>query len=196
MYLDWRFRVTTWFSLAVALVCVGCAFILPESCGAKNSMLENAQMLILGFCLYLTCTARPQTPLYVFISLVLFLVLAREVNFGRTLFIFADPQNACIYPKWKDIEYGWLAHIIVGLYMLWMLVYFFWRRVWYEMWSILKNYGLPVPETLLAGGSLLISLLCDSMHHCLAEELSEVVLYVVSAGIIYLYSRKKLVRFE
>ena len=92
-YLDWRFRGTTWLTLVLALACVVCSFVLPVSFGDKNSPLENVQMAIVIIGLFLTCTAKEKKSLYVFASLTLFLILAREVNFGRTLFIFADPEK-------------------------------------------------------------------------------------------------------
>ena len=123
-YLDWRLRTTGWISLVAALVCLVCAFVLPDSLGNKNSLIEDAQMVIVAIGLYITCTAKARRALFVFASLCLFFILAREVNYGRTLIIFADPENANKYPKWKDREYGWLAHVGVGLYMGWLLVYF------------------------------------------------------------------------
>lgn len=190
-YLDWRFRGTTWVALVLALACVICSFVLPVSFGDKNSPLENVQMAIVIIGLFLTCTAKEKKSLYVFASLTLFLILAREVNFGRTLFIFADPEKGNVYPKWKDFEYGWVARVIVGLYMLWMLVYFIWRKVWRELWDLLRGYRLPVMDAVLAAGGMVIALVFEYMHNCLSEELGEIVLYAGGVGIIYLYTRNK-----
>lgn len=195
-YLDWQFRPTTWTTLVVALVCLVCAFVLPDSFGNKNSPIENVQMLVVAIGLYVTCTARDRKCLYVFASLCLFFILAREVNYGRTLFIFADPENANKYPKWKDLEYGWLAHVCVGIYMLWLVVYFVWRKVWKEAWEVLQTIRIPASDVLLAVLGMAVGVAFESLHNCLSEELGEVVLYVGGVGILYLYSRNKLKRVE
>lgn len=191
-YLDWRFRSTTWITLVVALVCLVCAFVLPDSFGNKNSPIENVQMLVVAIGLYMTCTARDRKCLYVFASLCLFFILAREVNYGRTLFIFADPENANKFPKWKDMEYGWLAHVGVGIYMLWLVVYFVWRKVWMEAWDVLRTIRIPASDLAFAVLGVVTGVVCETMHNCLREELGEVIFYVAGVGILYLYSRNKL----
>lgn len=191
-YLDWQFRPTTWITMLVALVCLVCAFVLPDSFGDKNSPIETVQMVVLVIGLFVTCTAKDRKCLYVFASLCLFLILAREVNYGRTLMIFADPENANKYPKWKDMEYGWLAHVFVGIYMVWMLVYFIWRKVWKHCLEVLQTIRIPAMDVALAIGGMVVGIAFEAMHNCLSEELGEVVLYVGGVGILYLYSRNKL----
>lgn len=193
-YLDWKFRTTTWLTIVVALVCIVCAFVLPYSFGDKNSPVENVQMAVVLVGLIVTCTARERKKLFVFASLVMFLVLAREVNYGRTLFIFADPENANAYPKWKDMEYGWLAHVIVGLYMAWLVVYFIWRKLWKEIRDVLKTVRIPASDVLISVAGLLAGVVFESMHDNLTEELGELVMYVGGVGILYLYSRNKLAK--
>lgn len=191
-YFDWQFRPTTWITMLVALVCLVCAFVLPDSFGDKNSPIETVQMVVLVIGLFVTCTARDRKSLYVFASLCLFLILAREINYGRTLMIFADPENANKFPKWKDMEYGWLAHVFVGIYMVWMLVYFIWRKVWKHCLEVLQTIRIPAMDVVLAVGGMVAGIAFEAMHNCLSEELGEVVLYVGGVGILYLYSRHKL----
>ena len=190
-YLDWQFRATSWISLAAVLVCLVCSFVLPDFFGDKNSPLENVQMVIVAIGLYMTCTAKDRRVLFVFASLCLFFILAREVNYGRTLFIFADPENANKFPKWKDMEYGWLAHVGVGLYMVWLLVYFIRRKVWKEISDVLRSFRIPAWELLVAVCGMVIGVASESLHNCLLEELGEVVMYVGGVGLLYLYSRNK-----
>lgn len=190
-YLDWRLRTTGWISLVAALVCLVCAFVLPDSLGNKNSLIEDVQMVIVAIGLYITCTAKDRRVLFVFASLCLFFILAREVNYGRTLIIFADPENANKYPKWKDMEYGWLAHVGVGLYMVWLLVYFIRRKVWKEISDVLRSFRIPAWELLVAVCGLVVGVASESLHNCLLEELGEVVMYVGGTGLLYLYSRNK-----
>ena len=177
--------------MVAVVVCLVCAFVLPDSFGDKNSPIENIQMVIVAIGLYITCTAKDRRVLFVFASLCLFFILAREVNYGRTLFIFADPENANKYPKWKDMEYGWLAHVGVGLYMVWLLVYFIRRKVWKEISAVLRTCRIPAWELLVAVSGLVVGVASESLHNCLVEELGEVVMYVGGIGLLYLYSRNK-----
>lgn len=191
-YLDWRFRGTTWVALVVALVCVAGAFLLPESYGNKNSPIEDVQMTLVLLGLVLTATARDKRPLYVFASLVLFLVFAREVNYGRTLFIFADPDDVHKFPKWKDMEYGWLAHVVVGLYIVYLLFYFIARRVWDDLRKVLCQFRIPVFDGVIALCGMVTGIIQEWVHDCLSEELGELTLYAAGVGILYLYTRNKL----
>ena len=191
-HVDGRFRGTTWLTLVVALLCLLCEPLLPESFGNKNSPVETVQMVVVLIGLYLSCTAKDYRSLFVFVSLVLFFVFAREVNYGRTLFIFEDPENANQFPKWKDMEYGWLAHVIVGLYITGIVIYFIWRKVWQALQQMLSLVQLPVWDVLLAVSGLVAGVAYEAQHDNLSEELSELVLYVGGVGILYLYTRNKL----
>jgi hypothetical protein len=190
-HLDGRFRGTTWLTLVVAMLCLLGEPLLPEAFGNKNSPVETVQMVVVLIGLYISCTAKDYRNLFVFVSLVLFFVFAREVNYGRTLFIFEDPENANQFPKWKDMEYGWLAHVGVGLYMVWLLVYFIRRKVWKEISDVLRSFRIPAWELLVAVCGLVVGVASESMHNCLLEELGEVVMYVGGIGLLYLYSRNK-----
>ena len=191
-HLDCRFRGTTWLTLVVALLCLLFEPMLPEAFGHKNSPVENVQMVVVLIGLYISCTAKDYRNLFVFVSLVLFFVFAREVNYGRTLFIFEDPENANQFPKWKDMEYGWVAHVVVGLYITGILIYFIWRKVWIELQRMLSSVQLPVWDVLLAVSALIAGVAYEAQHDNLSEELSELVLYVGGVGILYLYTRNKL----
>lgn len=170
--------------------------LLPEAFGHKNSPVETVQMVVVLIGLYISCTAKDYRNLFVFVSLVLFFVFAREVNYGRTLFIFEDPENANQFPKWKDMEYGWVAHVAVGLYITGILIYFIWRKVWIELQRMLSSVPLPVWDVLLAVSALIAGVAYEAQHDNLSEELSELVLYVGGVGILYLYTRNKLKQID
>lgn len=191
-HVDGRFRGTTWLTLVVAMLCLLGEPLLPEAFGNKNSPVETVQMVVVLIGLYISCTAKDYRNLFVFVSLVLFFVFAREVNYGRTLFIFEDPENANQFPKWKDMEYGWVAHVVVGLYITGILIYFVWRKVWLELQRMLSSVQLPVWDVLLAVSALIAGVAYEAQHDNLSEELSELVLYVGGVGILYLYTRNKL----
>lgn len=193
-YLDWKFRGTTWFVLLVSLVCIVAAFLLPESFANKNSPIETLQLVILAVALGMSCTVRDRKTLYIFVSLCLFFAIAREVNYGRTLFIFADPEDVNKFPKWKDMEYGWLAHVCVGIYLAWTLVYFIWRKLWREVWDVLSTTRIPAIDLIFALAGFLAGQLFEMQHDNIREELGETVFYVAVVGMLYLYSRNKVTR--
>lgn len=193
-YLDWRFRWTTWLTLLVAAVCLVCDSYLPGSYGDKNSPVETVQMLVLVVGMCVALSAKDRRCLYFFVAMALFLVLAREVNYGRTLIIFADPDDANKFPKWTEMKYGWLAHVIVGLYIVWLVVYFIWHRLWREVRELLKSLRMPACDVVLVILGAAVAVGYETMHDCLAEELGELVCYTGGVGILYLYSRHKLLK--
>ena len=195
-HLDWTFRRITWVTLLTAIVCLLSYYLLPESYGDKNSPVETVQMFVLLAGLVVTNTARDSRNLYRFVFLVILLVLAREVNFGRTLFIFADPEDVRKFPKWSDMEYGWLAHVGVALYMVWLLVYFIRQKVWRTLCAELRSWRIPAWDSLLCCVGLAVGVIAEFVHQNLVEELGELVLYVGGVGILYLYSRQKLNKTE
>ena len=89
------------------------------------------------------------------------------------------------------MEYGWVAHLCVGLYMVWLVVYFIWRKIWKQLGELLRTTRIPAWEIVLSVVGLLSGVAMESMHNCLAEELGEVVMYVGGVCILYLYSRDK-----
>lgn len=195
-HLDWSWNRITWVTLLTAIACLLCYYLLPQSYGDKNSPVETVQMLVLALGLVVTYTAGNSKNLYRFVFLVILLVLAREVNFGRTLFIFADPEHAGKFPKWSDMKYGWLAHVGVALYMVWLLVYFIRQNVWRELCALLRSWRIPAWDSLLCICGLAVGVGAELMHQNLIEELGELVLYVGGVGILYLYSRQKLNKAE
>lgn len=195
-HLDRNCSCMTWVTFLTSIVCLLCYYILPESYGDKNSPVETVQMLVLVAGLVISYTAGNHQNLYRFVFWVILLVLAREVNFGRTLFIFADPEDVRKFPKWSDMEYGWLAHVGVSLYILWLLVYFISRKVWCQLRTVLCMWRIPAWDALLCICGLAVGVSAELMHQNLVEELGELVLYVGGIGMIYLYSREKLNKTE
>ena len=115
---------------------------LPERCGYENGVVENIQLAVLFLGMFFALRPKVDKKFFYFIAMVLGILLIREVNCGRTIF-FAIPGQENAFYSWKEIKYGWLAHIIYGFYMGLVGVYFLANKLFVTLWQKLWNIRLP-----------------------------------------------------
>ncbi len=192
-HLDTRFSATAFIALVGAIICAIGIYTLPETVSGKNSPIEYAQLmlLILGAAFCFTAKQRPE--LYRVVAFLLIFLLLREINYGRTLACFADPADPNKFPKWKDIPYGWLAHVFVGIYLVTLAAVFILRKHWKACWELLRDYRLPLWECVI----LILAAVCAQIterffHNDRIEELFELAFYSTAICIIWRYTRGKL----
>ena len=190
-HFDFRFHRTTVILLVIALLGLPCIMFLPEKYGYENGILENLQMVILFFGLFLTFTSKINKKFFVFAGLVLIILILREVNCGRTIF-FPIPGTENEFYRWSDIKYGYLAHPLYGIYIASVAIYFLWNKLFINLWNIIKNIKFPVWDIVFAVTSAGLSIYADrAIENPVFEEVVELLLYVALIGIIWLYSRHK-----
>ena len=181
---------TTVLGILTALSVVPCILFLPERYGYENGLLENIQMVVLFIGLYLSFTAKTNKKFFIFAGLVLTILILREVNCGRTLF-FPIPGVENMYYSWKDIKYGYLAHPIFGIYIASVAVYFFWNKLFIDLYNLIKGTKLPIWNILLMFAGMFLGLYAEHCTNSLVfEEITELLFYVSLVGIIYIYARK------
>lgn len=186
-HFDFRIYPVTILAILTALAVTPCVKILPETWGYENGILENLQMVTLGIGLFLAISAKTNKKFFYFAGLIIFLLIAREVNYGRTLF-FPIPGEVNAYYSWKEIKYGWLVNPIVGLYITGTVLYFIISKVYSQMWNIIKNVKFPVWNfVLLFVGMGLGEYAEKATENFVFEEISELLFYVALVGIIWLY---------
>lgn len=191
-YLDNDFHKTTLLALLAAILCMAGAFILPESQGGKNSLPEHFQLLLLVLCSVLSFTSKERRGFYTFAGFVLVLLFLREINFGRTLWIFADPDNPEKFKKWKEIPYGWLHYVVIGLYLAGLVLSFICRKLYLELVDILRSNRLPTWECAI----MVLAAVCAQTvervsHFCLLEESCELTFYCCLTLLVWRYTRGK-----
>jgi len=195
-HLDFGIYSTTIISILTALAVLPCMYFLPEKCGFENGLLENLQMAVLFIGCFFACRSKIDKKFFNFVLLVLFILIIREVNCGRTLF-FAVPGVENAYYSWKEIKYGWLAHPIYGLYMAYVGFYFLKNKLFVDLWQKIKNIKMPLWDVILMITGMVLGTYAEEVsHNFLMEESTELLFYVALVGIIYLYTRDKRFREE
>ncbi len=191
-HLDYRVHKTTITVLVAAVVCLALSFLLPESHGHKNAPPEFAQLGLLVLCTIYAFTANNKRRFFIFAGFVIIFLTLREINYGRTLWFFADENNPTKFPKWKDIPYGWLAHVLVGVYLVILATVFVWKKLWRDIRDILLGSALPVWELalaiLLAAAAHTVE---EAIHDNLLEECLELGFYICLTTLLWRYTRNK-----
>ena len=191
-HLDYRMHKTTITVLLAAVICLALSFLLPDSYGSKNAPPEFAQLGLLILCSIYAFTANNNRRLFIFAGFVIIFLSLREINYGRTLWFFADENNPTKFPKWKDIPYGWLAHVLVGVYMVILAAVFIVKKLWRDIRDILRSTRLPIWEialaTILAAAAHTVE---EVTHNCLLEECLELGFYICLTTLFWRYTRNK-----
>lgn len=184
------FHWTTILAIVIALLVYPAIVYLPKTWGYENGILENIQMLVLLAGFILALKSRYNKKLFNFVALVLVIFALREINCGRTIF-FPIPGTVNKFYSWKDIPYGYLANPLFGLYIAWVVLYFFKNKCYIPLKNILCKISLPVWNVLLMVIGIGLGEYAEKCTHCFVfEEMGELLFYVSLVGIIYLYTRK------
>ncbi|MDO5470804.1 MAG: hypothetical protein Q4F38_05835 [Akkermansia sp.] len=189
-HLDGEFRVTAAIALLAALASIVGAMTLPETAGGKNALPEYCQLLLIIISTVFALRANNHQTFYKFVFWVLVLIFLREINYGRTLPCFADPDNPEKFKKWKEIPYGWLAHPLIGLYIAAVLAFFFWKKLYLTMWEILTTSRIPVWETTVLVLAAVTAQLSERLSiSSSVEELFELTFYTSLLCLLWRFTR-------
>lgn len=189
-YIDPRFGRTAWISATFALFCIAACAGAPTDFADKNSPIEYMQLVVLFIGMGVAFSARQERSLWRFAGFLLLFFALREVNYGRTLPFFAEEGNPNKFPRWKDIPYGWVAHVAVGVYWTALALYFICKKLWVNILLILKNTRMPLWETLFLVAALaMVHVQERFLHNNIGEEFAELSFYVTLILLICRYSR-------
>lgn len=174
------------FALVVVLKLIGVTEI-PE-----NSLVENFQLIILGgggiYCLLMRAKNPEFKALNTFFALILFLMFLREISYGRCIFCRIDGNPHEFY-RWSHYKYGYLAHVVVGLYIASIAIYGIINKLWFAAIKALKTVKFPVVSTLLAIGGVACQLYAEKVNgNTFIEEIAELAIYLVITAVIYYYN--------
>lgn len=189
-HINYGFQNITWFGIITALLIIPAVMFLPERCGYENGVVENIQLAVLFLGMFFALRPKVDKKFFYFIAMVLGILLIREVNCGRTIF-FAIPGQENAFYSWKEIKYGWLAHIIYGLYMGLVGIYFLANKLFVTLWQKLWNIRLPFWNFVLLLVGMVAGLYAEEAHMLVFEESAELLFYVALITFVYLYSQHK-----
>ena len=194
-HIDFKFYGVTLIALFVGLSIIPMLMYMPEKFGYENDLLENIQMTVLFIMVYLCLTAKYNKKLFKFVSLVLSILIIREVNCGRTLF-FPVPDTYHQYYSWRELPWPWLGklvHTVYGLFIAIVAFIFFKQKIYVDFWQTVKNIRIPFWNLLFAGFAMFMGAIAEKLtnNNFIFEEGFELFFYVSLLGIIWLYSRNE-----
>ena len=195
-HIDFGVYPLTVLCLIIAILIYPAIMYLPVKWGYENGVLENIQMVFLFISLILAFRCKVNKKLFRFAGLVVTIIMLREINCGRTIF-FPVPGTENLFYSWKDIKYGYLAHPLYGLYMAGVGLYFFWNKLYINLWHIIKSIKFPAWDMLFLFLGMFLGLYAEkASHNFVFEEMSELLFYVALTSIIMLYGYNKKFQVE
>ena len=164
---------------------------LPREFGYENGLLENLQIFTLVISFIISLLAKSNKKFFCFAALVIILLTAREINYGRVIF-FPIPGEINAYYSWKEIPYGYLVNPIIGLYMFGSLLYFIYSKAYCELWNIIKNIKFPLWNIAFLLLGMILGLFAEKTGQSfIMEEACELLFYLSLMSIIWLYAFNK-----
>ena len=189
-HLDGEFRGTAIIVILAAIACITGAITLPESMGGKNALPEYCQLLLVIIGAIFAFRANNNKTFYKFVFWLMVLIFLREINYGRTLPCFADPDNPEKFKKWKDIPYGWLAHPLIGLYIASLIAFFIWKKLYLTTWKLLTTSRIPIWETAILVLAAVIAQVTERMFHSgCVEEFFELTFYTAFICLLWRFTQ-------
>jgi hypothetical protein len=166
---------------------------MPQTWGYENGVIENIQMAVLFFMIYICATSKVNQPFFKFLILVLSILIIREVNCGRTLF-FPIPGEYHQYYSWKNLPWPWLGktvHFIYGLWIATVSLIFLKNKFYIDAWKIIKDIRIPFWNFIFAVFAMIMGSIAEKATHnnFIFEEGFELLFYVSIMGMLWLYSR-------
>lgn len=194
-HFDFKFYGVTWIALAVGLAIIPSLIWMPQTWGYENGVIENIQLAVLFFMVYICATSKINKPFFHFLILVLSILIIREVNCGRTLF-FPIPGEYHKYYSWRALPWPWLGKIVHFIYGMWIAIVsliFLKKKFYLDAWEMLKGIKLPFWNLCFAGFAMFMGAIAEKAtnNNFIFEEGFELLFYVSLMGILWLYSRNE-----
>lgn len=189
-YLDLNFRKMNVVMVLIFAFCLVAANLLNITDIPENSLLENLQLVVLFAGFILCLKFKNNKVLFRFGAMIIFLMIMRELSYGRCIFCQLPDNPHDFYP-WSHYKYGFLAHIIVGIYIALAVLYAIIKKAWIDVKDVIVKAKFPIWDFVFMGALTLLQVYGESVAHnsCL-EEIAEFMLYSVIFGFIYYYYKK------
>ena len=156
----------------------------------ENGIVENVQLLILSVAFVIALKSTQNRQMYVFFAMIIILLMMRETNMGRGYFCakYLTPDEVC---KWNHLKYGYIAGWIRGIYVLGVICYALYIKVWRPIIKYIVKAPIFVWELLF----MAIGVICATMAEMprfdneILEECAEMLVYVTLCNLLWRYSR-------
>lgn len=189
-YVNLHFRKVNALMILLFILCVIGAKLLGINDIPENSLLENAQLIALFAGFVLCLKFKNNKVLFNFAAMIVFLMIMRELSYGRCIFCQLPDNPHDFYP-WSHYKYGFLAHVFVGIYIAASCLYAIVKKVWIDVKDVVTKAKFPVWDFLILGSFTLVQLYAESgIHNTCLEEIAEFMMYSVIFFFVYYYYRK------
>lgn len=189
-YVNFDFKSTAIFIL-LTIVAVGGAYLCGVREIQENSLLENTQLVAL-FVGILFCLCPKNNKEYkvinILFALIIFLFFMREISYGRVFFA-QIPDTHDFYP-WSHYKYGYLAHVMVGIYIAGTVIYAICKKAFVKIWEAMQKTQVPFWNVVLLFSAIFVQLLAEKkLHDTVIEEMMELLMYCIIAYVVFKYNK-------
>lgn len=188
-FIDWHFYNVNFISIIVLILSLIWIKLCNISIIYENSIYENIAVIPLTIGIILCLKQKNHKVLFRMIAMVLFLAIAREFSYGRVPFAVM-PDNPHNYYSWSHYKYGWIAHVVIGVYIAAGFLYGIINKFWNDIVAIVKKVPLPVWSFVLTLGFIAVQMYDEKvLETSMIEEVMELSIYCMCAAIVYIYCK-------
>ncbi len=189
-FMDFKYFKHFIILVCIFLVCLFLIWIFDIKYIAENSILENSQLVVLFSAFILCLRAKNHKVLFRFGAMVIFLMVMRELSYGRCLFCQL-PDNPHEFYPWSHYKYGWLAHVIVGLYIAISCLYAIINKIWIDIKTVFEKCKFPFLDLILMVILVILQYLGErTLHSSCLEEIAEFTLYCAVFALVYYFYKR------
>ncbi len=190
-YIDFSIDKINLLAALVLILSFLWAKVFNISSVEENTIYENIAVLPLIVGIFVCIKSKNHKVFFNFIALILFLALAREFSYGRVPFCAIEGTNGHMFYPWKHYKYGFLAHIIVALYIASGIIYAIVNKIWVDIIEIFKKTAIPFWSFFSAFVCIFIQEYSEhALDNTVIEEIMEFTIYTLTFAIVWIYFKK------
>ncbi len=185
--LDFTFYPDMYWYFAVLILSVPAQMFLPVSCGYETGIVESTQLAVLALGIVFCCKSKYQRPLFYVAAAILFVMILRETNFGKTIF-YPDPVRPNRFLSWDKIWYAPYVDPVMIAYGIGVAIYAIRKKLWIPLWQYVCKARIPVWLVIGFAVAAVGSAVLDKCKMDILEEMVEMAAYVAMICTIHLYA--------
>jgi hypothetical protein len=150
-------------------------------------------LVVLAGAFILCLRAKNNKVLFNFGAMVIFLMIMRELSYGRCIFC-QIPDNPHTFYPWSHYKYGWLANVFIGIYIAISCLYAIVGKIWVDIKNVFAQVRFPFWDLVVMAGLTVLQLLGEKVleNSCL-EEIAEFTLYCSIFALVYYFYKRTVI---
>jgi len=189
-FLDFHFYKVNYIAIFILIISILWVKLFNISEIYENTIYENIAVIPLLISIFLCLKIKNHKIFFRVLAMLILLITLREFNYGRVPFC-AMPDNPHEFYSWSHYKYGWVAHIIIGIYMIIGILYGLFNKICIDIIDIIKKTAFPFWSFSGAFICVIIQYLSErKLHNTVLEEIAEFIIYCLVFAITYIYYQK------